>query len=202
MKPCKYCGEAFKPTGRQLYCKPEHKQAHDVDARREWRHLVRGVGKWVTAEHARDYRATRQSRYVQLADIVNDYGNGLSLVFPDALYEQQRELYEPEDVSYWPAVSAEFVWQLDGRWLKALDQQRLGVVIVTGLRRVYMPSLIPADTVTCDHWLNGVDPVRDCEHCERRCGIGEREPKHHGGVILFLDDIDDYKLARWPASAA
>ncbi len=158
---------------------------------------MRGVGKWLTLEDAHDYRnMPRASRYMQLADVINDSATHLSLIFPDAEYEIRRRQESGEDVSNWPARSAPFVWQLDARLLKALDQQRQGVVIVTGPRKLYNPSLVPSRKVnTCDHWLNGVDPVKGCEHCDRRYARGEREPKHSGSMVLYLDDLADYGIA-------
>src|SRR6266581_2158539 len=137
MRECKHCSEAFKPRGRQLYCKPEHKRAHDVIARRQWRRLVRGVKQWVTHEDAREARETRAKRYLQLADAVDDYELRKILIFPDARYELRRRRESGTDVSNWPAISAPVVWQLDGRWLKERDQREHGVIIVSGARKLY-----------------------------------------------------------------
>jgi len=164
LRECKQCGEAFKPRGRQLYCKPEHKRAHDVIARRQWRGLVRGVKKWVTAEDAREARETRAKRYLQLADAVDDYELRKILIFPDKTYELRRRR-EGSDVSNWPAVSAQYVWQLDGRLLRERDQREHGVSIVTATNVAEPVASAPCPVKhLCRHHVNGL-PKRNCLAC-------------------------------------
>ncbi len=217
MRPCKHCGSAFEPAGRQLYCKPEHKQAHDVAKRREWRRLVRGVSKWLTLENARAQRASRDTRYMRLAGVVGDFGPGPLPFVPDSEHEAARRKGTGADVSNWPARSAQFVWQLDGRWLKERDRLRYGfpadyeVLSVARAKRMYPnPQTITETRASHSHTcvVNGLYPRRngECSDCDALMGIARHRAAKapHKGMILLLGELGDYgnQDEREPALAA
>jgi len=214
LRTCQHCGEAFKPVGRQRYCSPEHKRAYEVIRRRQWRSSVSALRKWVTAEDAREYRAPRAARYLQLADVINDFESGLSFV-PDSKQEAARRKSSGADVSNWPARSAQFVWQLDGRWIKERDRIAYGlpadyeVLSVARAKRMYPnPQTTSEAGVTPGHTcvLNGLYPRRagECQDCDVLMGAARHRAAKapQTGVILFLGELGDYGLPDEPSLAA
>jgi hypothetical protein len=176
-KLCEYahCDNTFDPAGtRKQYCSVEHRRAHEVRAKRQWRRLVSRTRQWLTYEDALKYveaeqAARREHRARQLRAILQSYESGMGIIFPDARYEQRRHREEPEDVSAYHCRSNRYAWQLDGRGLRERDRIAYGlpasyeVLNVTNARVTIDPGKEPS----CNHWRDGLHKT-SCEACVSR----------------------------------